>query len=213
LLIKKAESASINQFVPLGKSTSSAQQLEINEGTPLALPVRGNPCLGQGVFSVKVFAVRGQTGFTLVETMVVAAIVGIAAALAVPNYLQWQAQSKLRQAVSEIATQLTLARMAAMNRNRGVDVSVLNSTGAVHISAMTSSSGMPVINDTPLQPGTSVAGSPITVSYSSLGLRTSGGTGIQTIVVCDAYSRQYAVTVLPTGKVNWSTNQVVTPCP
>ncbi len=162
---------------------------------------------------MKVFVVRGQTGFTLVEVMVVAAIVAIAAALAVPNYLQWQAQSKLRQAVSEISTQLTLARMAAMNRNRGVDVSVLNSTGAIHISATTSSSGVSVINDAPLQPGISVAGSPITVSYSSLGLRTSGGTGIQTIVVCDAYSRQYAVTVLPTGKVNWSTNQVVTPCP
>ena len=90
---------------------------------------------------MKVFAVRRQTGFTLVEMMVVSAIVGIAAALAVPNYLQWQAQYKLRQAVSEIATQLTLARMAAMNRNRGVDVAVQNSTGAVHISAVTSTSG------------------------------------------------------------------------
>jgi prepilin-type N-terminal cleavage/methylation domain-containing protein len=168
----------------------------------------------RGALSVKVHAISREAGFTLVELMVAMAIITIAVGLAMPYYSQWQAQSKLRQATSEIATQLTLARMAAMNRNRSVDVTVQSSGGTVHVSAVTSSSGVPVIKDTPLQAGgTSVVGSPITVSFSSMGSRTSGGTGVQEIGVCDTFKRQYAVTVIPTGKVNWSTNASATPCP
>jgi len=153
-----------------------------------------------------------QAGFTLVEVMVAAGILTIAAALMLPNFLQWYAQSQLRQATSDIATQLTLARMAGMNRNRGVDVTVQNVAGAVQISAV--SSGVAVFNDKTLPPrASSVVGSPIVVSFSSLGLRTSGGTGVQTIGVCDAYKRQYSVTIVPSGKVNFSLDSSVTPCP
>lgn len=153
-----------------------------------------------------------QAGFTLVETMVAAGILTIAAALMLPNFLQWYAQSQLRQATSDIATQLTLARMAGMNRNRGVDVTVQNVAGAVQISAL--SSGVQVFNDKTLPPrASSVVGSPIVVSFSSLGLRTSGGTGVQTIGVCDTYKRQYSVTIIPSGKVNFSLNASGTPCP
>src|SRR5512146_3058487 len=136
----------------------------------------------RGALSVKVHAISREAGFTLVELMVAVAIISIAVGLAMPYYSEWQAQSKLRQATSEIATQLTLARMAAMNRNRSVDVTVENLGGTVHISAV--SSGVAVIKDKNLPPRvTSVIGSPITVSFSSMGLRTSGGTGVQSIGV------------------------------
>src|SRR5678815_1096564 len=122
-------------------------------------------------------AVNRDTGFTLVEVMVAAGILTVAVALTVPNFLLWYAQSQLRQATSDVATQLTLARM---NRNRAVDVTVQNVGGAVQISAV--SSGAPVFSDKTLPPrASSVVGSPITVSFSSLGLRTSAGTGVQTI--------------------------------
>jgi prepilin-type N-terminal cleavage/methylation domain-containing protein len=157
-------------------------------------------------------AVNRDTGFTLVEVMVAAGILTVAVALTVPNFLLWYAQSQLRQATSDIATQLTLARMAGMNRNRAVDVTVQNVGGAVQISAV--SSGAPVFSDKTLPPrASSVVGSPITVSFSSLGLRTSAGTGVQTIGICDAYKRQYSVAIIPSGKVNWSPNSSATPCP
>jgi len=153
-----------------------------------------------------------QAGFTLVEVMVAAGILTVAAALVLPNFLQWHAQTQLRQATSDIATQLTLARMAGMNRNRGVDVTVQNVGGAVQISA--ASSGVPIFSDKTLPPrASSVVGSPVTVSFSSLGLRTSGGTGVQTIGVCDTYKRQYSVAIIPSGKVNFSLNSSGTPCP
>ena len=161
---------------------------------------------------MQIFRAR-QAGFTLIELMIAVAITAIAVALAIPNFLRWQTHSQLRQATSEIANQLTLARLAGMNRNRGVDVTVQNVGALVQISAV-SSSGASVIVPESFPPRVkSIVGSPVTVSFSSLGLRTSGGTGVQWIGVCDAYGQQYSVTIIPAGKVNWSVNPSGTPCP
>ena len=155
-----------------------------------------------------------QAGFTLIELMIAVAILTITVSLAIPEYLRWHAQSQLRQATSEIATQLTMARMAGMNRNRSVDVTVQKSGGAVHISAVSPSSGVVVIKDMSFPTRvTSVIGSPVMVSFTSMGVRTSGGTGTQTIGLCDTYGRQYSVSIIPSGKVNWSVNSSGTPCP
>jgi prepilin-type N-terminal cleavage/methylation domain-containing protein len=155
-----------------------------------------------------------DNGFTLIELMIAVAILTIAATLAVPEFLRWHAQSRLRQATSEIATQLVLARMAAMNRNKAVDVTVQVAGGLVHLWAIAPTTGATIIKDKtfPTQVP-SIVGSPVTVSFSSLGVKTSGGTGTQSIGVCDIYKRQYSVSVIPSGKVNWSVNPTGNPCP
>jgi prepilin-type N-terminal cleavage/methylation domain-containing protein len=157
---------------------------------------------------------KSQGGFTLLEVMVVVAIIGIGAAIAVPEFVQWNARTQLRQATSEIASQLTMARMAAMNRNRGVDVSIQATSGVVNVSAVVSGGLVTVIPTRSFANNVrAVTGGPVTVSFSSLGVKTSAGTGTQTFGVCDANNVQYSVTIIPTGRVNWSANSTTTPCP
>lgn len=82
------------------------------------------------------------------------------------------------------------------------------------MSAVAPSSGESVFNDKTFPKSVkTVIGSPVLVSFSSLGIRTSAGTGTQTIGVCDMYNRQYSIAIIPSGKVNWSINSSGTPCP
>ena len=47
---------------------------------------------------------RGESGFTLVEVMIVVAIVGILATIAIPNYLRYLEKNKETTAISDINT-------------------------------------------------------------------------------------------------------------
>ncbi|MDH5253937.1 MAG: GspH/FimT family pseudopilin [Nitrospira sp.] len=152
-----------------------------------------------------------ESGFTLVELMVAIAIIGLMVAIAIPNYTEWQMRSRLRQATEEVASQLMLARMKAMNQNRSVDVTIQDTGSYTRVSAVVSTTGVSVL-DKNTDSYVFVVGNPITVSFSSMGFRTSAGTGIQTIGLCNTAKLQYSVSIIPAGKVNWQTAPTTTPC-
>ena len=147
-----------------------------------------------------------ESGFTLIEVMIAVAIVATATAIAVPNYLEWNARYQLRQATSEIWGHLNLARGAAMNRNTSVNVALAVASGKVTI-ATTTVGGMAVLPTQTIQMGhvtgvNVIGGGPI--QFNSLGLRSSGAPGTnQNITVTNNQNLTYSIGVIPGGKAAW----------
>lgn len=159
-----------------------------------------------------------QRGFTLLEVMIVVAIIGIATMLAVPSYLVWLSRSELRQGITEVQNQLLLARMAALSRNAPVTVAIRLGNGTLQTTATHASTGVQILSsnlqvphlvDLKVGPSASwtsvVAPATVTVSFNSMGMR-SGGPGPalnQELAMVNDKGVQYAMKVTPRGVVNW----------
>ena len=165
-----------------------------------------------------------ERGFTLIEIMVVVAIIGIATAVAAPTYQRWIARTEVRQISSEFASNLTLGRMAAMNRNAGLTATVTKAVdGRVSVGFGVNAVGGPVtlpisvgggsmtvvtsLGPPPIVAVTDFASSPAgplgTIVFSPQGLRVGGGVGDQTVAFFSNQGSTYSVVVKPSGRVNW----------
>lgn len=163
------------------------------------------------------------TGFTLIEVMIVVAIIGIASAIAVPNYLVWYSRSELKQGITEVQNQLLLARMAALSRNTPVTVAISLANGTIQTTTTNSATGaqvmvsslrLPHVIDLRVGPSAAwtsvVAPATVTVSFNSMGIR-SGGPGPtlnQELAMVNDQGVQFAMKVTPRGIVNWCPNTV-----
>ena len=70
----------------------------------------------------KIVASRTDRGFSLTELVVVIAVLGITAAIAIPYFLSYLQAAQTRGAAQEVATLLNQARQLAITRNRSVQV-------------------------------------------------------------------------------------------
>lgn len=70
---------------------------------------------------------RRAKGFTLIELLITVTLVGILAAIAVPNFSSIIQKSKADSEVSDLQRALNFARLEAINR--GVNMSVLPTSG------------------------------------------------------------------------------------
>ena len=140
-------------------------------------------------------APRCQKGFTLIEVMIAVAIVGILAMVAVPNYLQWNARYQLKQATTELAGSLNLARMVAMNRNLAVTVTLALVSGRVNVDF--GGALAPVVLP---QAVVAFTGGP-TIQFTQQGL--SGSAANVSLTLTSQQGTIYSVVVTPAGKVNW----------
>jgi prepilin-type N-terminal cleavage/methylation domain-containing protein len=148
---------------------------------------------------------RSIKGFTLMEVMIVTAIIGLLSALAIPNYLQWQSRYQLKQAAMEITSELTTSRFVAMNRNVSITTTFAITGGQLTTTAIDPSGGAVFTQATNIPKVTSVVlvggGN---LQFSSSGLRASGTPGAdQLIQVTNDIGKIYSVRLTQGGKASW----------
>ncbi len=150
-----------------------------------------------------------QSGFTLIETMVVVSIASIAAALAAPNIMQMYARYELYQATTTFHNRLMFARSAAITRNAMIVATPVNlpsGQGQVTFTAPLGSEAFPpnvgFVLPIPPQP----------IGFTPRGLSTTP-LATQTIQLQSLRNPNlvYSVSLAPSGKVTWC-SVAVTPC-
>jgi len=77
---------------------------------------------------VPVSMVRPNRGFTIVEALIVLAILALMTLIAVPWFLKITQRNALKSSAREIQITLTAARMAAVKRNAPVSVAIVSLT-------------------------------------------------------------------------------------
>lgn len=80
-------------------------------------------------FKSKQWKASCPRGFSLVELVTIIAIIGIAAAIAIPNFISWLPNYRLKSATQDLFSNFQLAKMTAIQRNRNCTV-VFNQTVA-----------------------------------------------------------------------------------
>ncbi|MBW2576380.1 MAG: GspH/FimT family pseudopilin [Deltaproteobacteria bacterium] len=65
---------------------------------------------------------RKRSGFTLIELVVVIAVLGILTAVGVPNFLSWLPKYRLKSAARDLYSNMQLAKMTAIKSNQNCTV-------------------------------------------------------------------------------------------
>lgn len=152
-----------------------------------------------------------QAGFSLIEVLIAVAIIGIAAAIAIPNFTRMYTDYQARVTASEITRHLVLVRTRAMTTNQTLNVQIVLVNGGVQM-ATANPAGVQALQPNRIEaaqmttlafnnggiPGGGV------VQFNSYGIRTSvPGTGVQTITVGGTLggtpTTQYLINITPSG--------------
>ena len=122
---------------------------------------------------------HGQRGFTLVELMVVIAVLGIVSVLAAPSFTSSFARNHLRGAAGEAYSDMQFARAEAVQSNGAVDVAFSASgyqvtRGAQVVKSVTFGGGVLVsggstmtVSFNPVRATATVANGPLVLSHAA----------------------------------------------
>jgi type IV fimbrial biogenesis protein FimT len=80
------------------------------------------------IFYLEAKSMRSKKGFTLMELMVVLAILTVVASIGVPSFVGWRNNAKLRDGASLLRADLEMAKLRAMKENNFVAI-IFNASG------------------------------------------------------------------------------------
>ncbi|OQW33775.1 MAG: hypothetical protein A4E19_02700 [Nitrospira sp. SG-bin1] len=167
-----------------------------------------------------------QSGYSLLELMIVVAIIGVIAGLGGINFGVWKSRADLKEAVQLIRNELAVARMTSMSRNVSVTTTITvvptmvtavttNTNTGAQLSSV--SSTITRINGITNQTGGGPGLPPVftaapnaTVQFNSMGYRVGGavpGSQNQVIGLVNDLGTTYAIRINPRGVVDWCPSQ------
>lgn len=101
---------------------------------------------------IRIGVFRRAAGFTLMEIIVVVAIIGMAAAVAIPFFSKLSRRQRLISSAHEIQSSLMAARVRAVNYNRAVNLTITEATGSESLHKLQADPVIPLPTPPPTSP-------------------------------------------------------------
>ncbi len=130
-----------------------------------------------------------QKGFTLIELMIVVAIIGILAAVAIPAYQDYTIKAKVQEGVNLSNPHRTAIGIACSEGN----LSGINGTADLGLSAAGSYTGT-YVNSVTARPTNSASTATVAIVYTSIGTQIALGASVLYTGTCGAGGTTWQVT-------------------
>jgi len=141
---------------------------------------------------------RKNSGFTLIEMLVVMGIIAILSALLAPNVIGWMPQYRLKNAVMEMGARIQQARLVAIKDNQNCTMSFSTANRTYNITCLDNMT----VNLADYGPNVSFSAvsPPQVINFTSRGLTDGVGTFVVSMT-SQGDGSTYSIRITPTGAV------------